>query len=173
MAVGASEVPSPLEEFPVTWRRVVTDPHGFFADMPQTGGLGPPTTFLAICAGINALGHLLVGFGLRGALWVFVGEVAGAFIAAALFVVIAQQLFAGRAGFEATYRVVAYASAPSVLFWMPFVGILAWLYGAYLIVRGLERIHGYDTTRAVLTLALGLVVLWLVTAMPTRGPGWF
>jgi hypothetical protein len=173
MAVGASEVRSPLEDFPTTWRRVLTDPDGFFADMPQTGGLGAPTSFLAICAGINALGHLLVGFGLRGALWVFVGEVAGAFIAAALFVVIAQQLFGGRAGFESTYRVVAYASAPSVVFWLPYLGMLAWLYGAYLIVRGLERMHAFDATRAVLTLALGLVVLWLVSAVPTRGTGWF
>jgi hypothetical protein len=173
MAVGASETRSPLEDFPTTWRRVVTDPNGFFADMPEVGGLGPPTTFLAICAGINALGHLLLGWGLRGALWIFVGEIVGAFLAAALFVVVAQQLFSGRAGFETTFRVVAYAAAPSVFFWLPLVAVIAWLYMAFLIIRGLERIHAFDATRAVLTVLIGFGALWLLTALRTRGPGWF
>jgi hypothetical protein len=173
MAVEASETRSPLEDFPTTWRRVVTDPDGFFATMPTTGGLGAPVTFLAICAGVNALGHLLLGWGFRGALWVFVGEVAGAFIAAAIFVLVAQQLFGGRAGFEATFRVVAYAAVPSVIFWLPFVGVLAWIYFAYLIVRGLERVHAVDSTRAVLTVVIGLVIVWLLGAARTRGSGWF
>jgi len=161
------------ERFVATWRRVLTDPHGFFADMPQTGGLPEPTAFLAVSAAVNAAGHLLVGWGVRGMLGVFVGQVVGAFIAAAAFVLIAQNLFDGRAGFEPTFRVVAFAAAPLVLFWVPLVGVVAWLYMAYLLVRGLEQVQAIDATRAVLTVLLGLGALWLLRAARAGGPVWF
>src|SRR2546425_472542 len=83
-----------------------------------------PATFLALCAAANALGHLLLGWGVRAVVGVFVGQVVGALVAAALFVLIAQHLFGGRAGFEPTFRVVAYAGAPLVIFWVPFFGLV-------------------------------------------------
>jgi hypothetical protein len=162
-----------IEGFPATWRRIVTDPHGFLAEMPETGGLGHPTAFLVVAAAANALGHLIVGTGLAGSLWVLVGQVLGGFLAAAVFVLIAQHLFDGRAGFEPTFRVVAYAAAPLVIFWVPMLGWIAWSYSAYLIVRGLERVQGVDTVRAVLTLVLGLGVLWLAGRARAGGPVWF
>jgi hypothetical protein len=164
---------SEVDTFVGAWRRIVTDPRGFLVDMPRAGGLGRPTAFLAICAGANALGHLLTGWGPAAAVWVLAGQVVGAFLAAALFVAIAQSLFDGRAGFEPTFRVVAYAAAPLVVFWVPFVGWLAWLYGAYLMVRGLEAVQRYDVTRAVLTVALGVAALWLVCGARTGGAVWF
>lgn len=171
MAVPESEARSAIEGFAATWRRVMTDPPGFFADMPETGGLAAPLTFLAICAAVNALGHLLLLAGVGGMIAVFVGHMIGAFVAAATFVIVAQNLFEGRAGFEPTFRVVAYASAPSVLFWVPVLGVLAWLYDAYLTVRGLERVHAIDTTRAVLTVAVGLgIVVLLGFALGGRWP---
>src|SRR5206468_2888473 len=48
MATMESEPRAGIEGFPALWQRVVTAPHGFFADMPQTGGLGEPTIFLAL-----------------------------------------------------------------------------------------------------------------------------
>lgn len=146
--------------FPDAWRRVMTDPQGFFAAMPETGGLQEPAVFLALCAAINAAGHLL-GWGLM-AVWVLVFQVVGAAIVAAILVLIAQHLFEGRAGFEATFRVVAYASAPSVVFWVPLLGALAGLYGVYLLIRGIERVHGFNTERAVLTVLLALLAVWLL-----------
>jgi hypothetical protein len=171
---GSETEGRPLAEaFVATWRRVMTDPRGFFADMPQAGGLGEPTGFLAICAAVSALGHLLVGWGLGGMVWIFAGQVIGAFLAAAVLVIVAQHLFEGRAGFEPTLRVVAYAAAPLVFFWVPFLGVMAWLYVAYLIVRGLEHVQGLDATRAVLTALLGLGALWLLSTVPAGGPAWF
>ena len=170
MAVGATEGRPWLEEFPVTWRRVVTDPQGFFAEMPETGGLGPPTTFLAICAGANAVGHLLVGWGVRGMIAVFAWQIAGSALLAALLVLVAQHLFHGRAGFEPTFRVVCYAAAPGVFAWLPGIGIIARLYGAYLVLRGIERVQGFDVTHAVLTLLIAIGVVWLLFA--ASGPIW-
>ena len=170
MAVPEPEVRTAVEGFAATWRRVTTDPQGFFADMPETGGLAAPLTFLAACAAINAVAHLLLFVGLGGMIAVFVGQLIGAFVAATTFVLVAQHLFEGRAGFEPTFRVVAYASAPTVFFWIPVLGVLAWLYAAYLTVRGLERIHRIDATRAVLTVAIGLGVVVLLGVAIGRHP---
>jgi len=88
--------------------------------------------------------------------------VLGAFVSAALFTLVSQHLFGGRGGFEPTFRVVAYAAAPTVLAWLPWIGTLAVVYGVYLTILGLERVQSYDVTRAVLTVGIGLAVMWLV-----------
>jgi len=173
MAETTFDARAVLDAFPATWRRVITEPHAFFADLPETGGLGGPAAFLALCAAANALGHLLMGWGLGGALGVFVEQLVGAFVLAALLVLIAQHLFDGKGGFEPTFRVVAYAAAPLVVFWLPVVGRIAWLYGAYLMLRGLERVQRLDATRAVLTLVLGIGALWLLGSLHAGGPVWF
>jgi len=140
----------------------MTDPHGFFAEMPQAGGLGDPGTFLLITGLLNAVGHLVLGSGIGGMLAWFVFHVVLAGVIAALFTVVAQQLFEGKAGFEPTFRVVAYATAPLVFSWVPFIGAVAGLYAAYLTMRGIERVHIMDTTRAVLTVVVGAVAIWLL-----------
>lgn len=148
--------------FVQTWQRVMTDPHGFFAEMPQAGGLNDPAVFLLITSGLNAVGHLIFGWGFGGMLAVFVSHVVLAGTAAALFTVIAQQLFEGKAGFEPTFRVVAYATAPLVFSWVPVVEVVARLYAAYLAMRGIERVQSVDTTRAVLIVVVGAVAIWLL-----------
>jgi len=161
-----------LEGFAVAWRRVMTDPAGFFADMPEAGGLREPTLFLVVCAAANALGHLLTGWGVYGLVVIFVAQVVAAFVGAAILTLVAQHLFEGRAGFEPTFRVVAYAAAPRVFLWVPFVGPLALAYSAYLIVLGLQRAHAIDAARAVLTLLLTVAVLWLLSVVRTGHVAW-
>ena len=173
MAATTSDFRATLEAFPATWRRVVGDPHAFFADLPETGGLGAPGAFLATCAALNALGHLLTGCGVGGALGVFVGHLIGAVVLAALLVLIAQHLFDGHGGFEATFRVVAYAAAPLVVSWVPLLGRLGWLYGAYLTLRGVERMQRLDTTRAALTVVLGVAAVWLIGSIRVNRTVWF
>ena len=50
MSAPSFDLPPPPppagSSFADTWRRVVTDPRGFFAEMPLAGGLGEPMTFL-------------------------------------------------------------------------------------------------------------------------------
>ena len=155
------------QSLPETWTDVVTDPAGFYAKMPETGGLGRPTAFLAACAGVHAAGHLLLGGGFRGLVGVFAIQLVGTFLVAVVAVLVAQHLFGGRAGFEPTFRALAYGAAPTVFSWLPLVGTLAALYAAYLAVRGLERVHAYDATRAVLTLLVSVVAVALV--LPRAG----
>src|SRR4029077_12630232 len=69
-----------IRDFPAVWQRVVTNPLGFFADMPETGGLQHPTVFLALCAALNAVGHLVLFAGVRGMVAIFVWQLVAAFI---------------------------------------------------------------------------------------------
>ncbi|MFB6282649.1 MAG: YIP1 family protein [Halobacteria archaeon] len=51
-------------------------------------------------------------------------------------------------GVDRTLRAVAYGSAPAVLSWIPYVGILAW-YGVYLTYVGTRVGHGLERWKAV------------------------
>ncbi len=162
MTTGEFEGSTHAEGFPVAWRRVITEPRAFFADMREVGGLSAPFAFLAICAALNGAGHVIVGWGVHGLVWVIVWQIVGAILSAAIFVLIAQHLFHGRAGFEPTFRVVAYAAAPTVFAWLPGLGAIAVIWTAYLTVLGLERVQAFDTTRSVLTVILGWAAVFLL-----------
>lgn len=162
MATSESGTRETLEGLVGTWRRVITEPHAFLADMPETGGLGEPLGFLAACAGVNAVGWLLTGGGIPGAIGVFVWVMVAAVLLAALCVIVAQNLFDGHGGFEPTLRVICYAAAPLVLLWIPVVGGATLVYAGYLVLRGVERVQKVDTTQAVLTLLVAVAVLWIL-----------
>ncbi|HEV7732530.1 MAG TPA: YIP1 family protein [Candidatus Binatia bacterium] len=164
------EMPPDAPPFADTWRSVMTDPRAFFAGMPTVGGLNDPLVFLAICAAINAAGVLLVTWSVFATIGAFIWTVAAGFILAAILTVVTQQLFGGRAGFEPVFRIVAYAMAPAVFFWLPRLGVLAWIYSWYLQVRGLERVQEFDATHAVLSVAVSAFVA-LVLGAGLRG--WF
>jgi hypothetical protein len=153
---------SAAASFIAAWRRVLTDPDGFFAEMPQTGGLNEPLLFLTVCAAIDAVGHMIVGLSVTALIGTFVLKMVAAFVLAALLTLLAQQLFEGKAGFEPVFRVVAYAAAPTVLAWVPRLGVVAVLYAWFLTFRGIERVQGFDAIRAVLTVAIAVAILLLV-----------
>jgi len=146
------------ESFPGVWRRVMSEPRQFFEDMPVTGGLQRPLVFLLICLAISAVGLLLIG-PRPWALWILLVGIVRAFVGALVLMVIAQQVFRGSGDYEATFRAVAYGSAPVALVWIPLLRPLFGLYAFFLIIPGLERVHGFDATKAVLTLFLAAIVL--------------
>jgi len=164
MSAPSFEVPPPGGGFPDTWRRVITDPRGFFAEMPLAGGLTDPVVFVAICAAVNGVGRLLITWSLWSLVVSLVGLVVAAFVAATVLTLVAQQLFDGKAGFEPTFRVVAYAAAPAVFFWIPRLAVIAWIWGLYLQIRGVERVHDLEPARAVLAIAVSAAVTWLLAA---------
>ena len=144
-----------IYSFAQVWKRVMTDPQGFFAEMPLTGGLPNPLIFVIISLAIAGMGTMVAnGGGLKGVLLILGGGLLQAFIGTTLLLLIARQLFAGTGDFEATFRVCAYAGAPAVLIWVPVVKFIAVLYGVYLLILGLQRAHGYDSVKAALTLLL-------------------
>ena len=96
--------------------------------------------------------------GPRGlALWIIVLGLVRAFVGAFVLMVIARQIFRGTGDYEATFRALAYASAPVALLWLPLIRPLVVLYSAFLIIIGLERVQGFDATKSVLTMLLGVI----------------
>jgi len=167
MSTPSFEIPPPPPAAPAmgfvdTWRRVMSDPRSFFADMEQAGGLQEPLAFLAVCAAVDAVGTLLMGWSIRGMIGTFVTVVAGGFVAAAVLTLVAQHLFEGRAGFEPMFRVVSYAAAPIAFLWVPRLWVIPLLYCWYLQIRGVERVQQFDATRALLTVAVKSAVLFVL-----------
>jgi hypothetical protein len=154
-----------FESFTGVWKRVTTEPRRFFEEMPVSGGLQNPVLFLLVCLAICALGFLLVGP--RGlALWIIVIGLVRAFVGSLVLMLIARQMFGGVGDYEATFRGVAYASAPVALLWIPFIRPLVGVYVLFLVILGLERVHSFDAVKATLTVVLGIIVLaavaWIV-----------
>jgi hypothetical protein len=149
-------------DFVTTWRQVMQDPAGFYATMPESGGLAEPMRFLATCAAIDAAGTFLVSWSVAAALWAFVVLVVAAVLLASALTLVTQQLFDGPAGFEPVFRAVAYGSAPAVVLWVPLLGGIACVYAWFLHVRGIERVQTLDAGRATLATTVAWAGLWLV-----------
>jgi hypothetical protein len=146
------------ESFTGVWKRVTTEPRSFFEEMPVSGGLQNPLVFLLVCLAISAVGFLVIGP--RGlALWILALGVVRAFIGALVVMVVARQVFRGTGDYEATFRALAYSSAPVALLWIPLIRPLVALYLLFLVILGIERVHGFDAGKAVLTLLLSFIAI--------------
>ena len=150
---------STAQGFTDTWRRVVTEPRAFFAEMPQVGGLRDPLLFLGLCAALNALGVMVWHMSLSAAIGTLLRSVLQGVVLAAVATLVAQQLFDGPAGFEPMFRVVAYAAAPLAVAWLPGLGVLAQVYAWLLAIRGVETVQRMDAAKAVMSVAIGVGLL--------------
>lgn len=170
MAAPEFDLNDPIASFSGTWRRVVLEPRAFFEELPRAGGLQPPLAFAALCLGFGGVEFLLFGGGLKGLLGLVVFGLLRLLIGAAIFVLIARNLFNGQGDYEATFRALAYSSAVAAAIGLPIIKYFAALYGAYLAILGLEKAHSLDTVRALLTLAAtavsGLVIVYALGLGP-------
>jgi len=148
----------PVNSFTTMWQRVMLEPRAFFEGLPAMGGLQGPLTFAAICLAIGGFGALIFALSLKPFLFVLVIGLVRLFIGSAIVAMIAQQLFDGRGDYEATFRVLAYSTAPIVFIGIPVLKYLAALYSLYMVVIGVAKAHSFDTVRAVLTVLLTAVV---------------
>jgi hypothetical protein len=72
---------------------------------------------------------------------VYVGSLALSFVEAG-FVHLFVKLFKGRGDYSATYKAIVYAGTPSILLgWIPFVGIIFYMYSFYLFLKGISKLH--------------------------------
>lgn len=159
-----------IYSFAQVWKKLMTDPQGFFLAMPLTGGLANPLVFATLCLLIAGIGFLVSGYGLRLSLALILWGIVRLFFGAALLLLIAWKLFEGKGDYEATFRALAYAAAPIVLLWVPIVKYGAALYTAYLLITGLQRAHAFDNVKAVLTVLVTMMVGFFL-ALSLGGPG--
>ena len=128
-----------LEEIPALAIKVITDPVGFYQDMPKSGGLINPLIFmvvLSLVAGVLSAVLSLFGLGVAGAMaggliaiiLVPIFVVIFGFIGAAIAYVI-WKMMGSQEDFETAFRCVAYTAAitpiTAVLSLIPYIGSLA------------------------------------------------
>jgi len=189
---GTSEeftLSNPVGSFAGTAREVLLRPIPFFRGMDRRGGFGGPLVFAVICAAIagiltglvTAIVNLALGNqGVGGAVGSFfgsailfpIGTVIGLFIGAGIYHLLVMLLIRPNSGFEATFRVLAYASALLLVSWLspvPILGalvsLLVGLYSIFLYVVGIREAHGTNTIRAVLVVVIPTVVLLLIVLL--------
>jgi hypothetical protein len=173
----------PVNSFIDTVRRVVLEPVGFFTSLPRSGSFVNPLVFALICIEISAiLGGLqgLIGVGVNQGLGNFIGSIIAAPIGGAIGLFIMTGILhllvmlvvgAGNSGFEATFRVAAYAAVVDLVSWIPLIGWLLSLYGVYLAVVGIREMHQTTTGRAALVVLIpvGVFLLLLLVGLLAAG----
>ena len=154
-------------------KTVLVKPSDFYQHMPTTGGYSPPLVFLMVCLGVSGIfATIMSGWDVFLFFKVIIAGVIFSFIGAAILHLVAQQFFEGKGGYEGVYRVVAYAGVVGLLSWIPVVGLFAGLYGLYLQIVGLEKIHQITPGQAVVTVLIALavyIIMALVVGVPSFG----
>ncbi len=155
-----------IKSFIEVVKTVVIKPEDFYQHMPTTGGFAPPVTFLAVCLGVSGIIAAIITGGNPFIFFkLLIFGLIFSFIGAGVLYLIAQKFFAGKGAYEGTYRVVGYAGAVSLLAWIPILGILAALYGFYLQMVGLEKIHGITRGQAVITILIAVAVYFIFSLL--------
>lgn len=183
---GDFNLGDPVQSFIRTAREVVLNPVGFFRSVPRQGSLVPPLAFALICSVIAAVLSGILGFlialiagnGIGSALGGLFGTIIITPIATAIGLFIGSGIYhllvillvkPSNAGFAATFRVAAYASALQLLSWLgaiPILGLLVLLavtvYNVILTVIGIREVHSTTTGRAAAVVLIPVVVFGIL-----------
>jgi hypothetical protein len=150
-------------------KTVFTTPSAFYQHMPRTGGFPSPLIFLAVCLGVSGIiTAIIAGGNFLLFLKFLIFGLIFSFIGAGILHFIAKQFFEGKSAYEGTYRLVAYAGVVNLLAWIPIVGFLAGLYGFYLQIVGVEKVHQVTTGQAVVTVLIAFAV-YIILAILVGG----
>ena len=175
-----------IPSFVQTVREVLFNPVNFFRSIRREGDFLNPLIFAIICAlitgvigGILRLIFTLVrGGGFGGALgslianiiFIPIGTAIGLFIGAAIYHLIVLLIVRpSHAGYEATFRAVAYASAVQAVAWLGFIPILGILvliavgiYNVVLSVIGIREMHATTTGRALAVVLIPVIIFLII-----------
>ena len=156
----------PIGSYWVVLKGATTDPRAFFRAMPTSGGYNAPILFALISFTVpgliagatqDNLALPFINLALMGGWAVFV------YVLHLVIVRFCQ----GRAGFEATFRVNAYASFVQLLQAIPSIilALAAFVYGTYLVVIGLSAVHRVpvrQAVKAIVLVMLGQIVVSMI-----------
>ena len=137
------------------WKQVLSKPSAFFTKMPTSGGYKEPLKFVLVCyipfaifAPFFDISYLELPALLLPPMALLIGLIT--VFAESIIVHAGVLIFArdNRDGFESTLRVISYAQATAVFVWIPIVGALISLYGIYIGIVGLVKVHKTTRIRA-------------------------
>jgi hypothetical protein len=160
-----------LRGFLGTARAVLLSPRKFFPSMPVEGGLLGPYIFFFLCTTFSFLVSLVLILVTGGEFspWTIVVMLAALgmpFFSAAILTLLFTKLLRTGGTYEATFRVICYASAVNLFAWIPdiFVILLFQFYEIYLSALGLSVVHRTSLGQALLVV-IGTLLTVSVTML--------
>jgi hypothetical protein len=154
--------------------KVITNPSGFYREMPKTGGLVEPLIFavaLGLVSGVITAILSIFSLGSASSIWVGLASIIlnpimvaiGSFIGAAIIFLI-WKVMGSQEPYETAYRCVAYASAITpvtvILGIIPYLGsILGLAWGLYLIVVASTEVHKILKKTALMVFGIIFILL--------------
>src|SRR5829696_4828746 len=178
-----------IPSFVETVREVLFNPVNFFRSIRREGDFLNPLIFAIICALITGvLGGILrliialisgEGFGaalgglIATIVFVPIATAIGLFIGAGIYHLLVLLIVRpSHAGYEATFRAVAYASAVQAVAWLAYIPILGILvaivigiYNVVLTVIGIREVHATTTGRAVAVVVIPVVIIGILLVL--------
>jgi hypothetical protein len=174
-----------------TMQEVLFSPTAFFRNMPVAKGMGSPLlygviiSFLGTTVGLLgqfALGGFMGSFsqveGMQGvnffqtaflliyAFFLPILVAIGLFIGSGIFHICLLIVGAGKRGFEATFRVVSYASSSQAFALVPFLGgIIIVVYNLVLWTIGFRESHQTTTGKAFIAVLLPMIIVSFFIAL--------
>ena len=149
-----------------TAKAVLLSPRVFFASMPVEGGLLGPYVFFLLCTMFSFLVSVALTLGTSKSLspWTLLVLFAALwmpFVSAAILNLLFTKLLGRSGSYEATFRVVCYASAVNLFAWIPeLLVILAFqFYEIYLSALGLSVVHRTSLGQALLVVIGALLTV--------------
>lgn len=134
--------------------------------------IGGVLAFIISLATGNGFGGSFVGL-VTNIIFIPIGTAIGLFIGAAIYHLLVLLLIRpSHAGYEATFRVVAYAAVLQLLSWLAFipilgilVGIAIGVYNIVLTVIGVREIHATTTGRAAAVVLIPVAVVGILAIL--------
>jgi len=180
-----SDLPEPLQPEPSgagllvgflkTAKTVLFSPRKFFSSMPVEGGLLGPYVFFLFCTMFSFIVSVCLTLAMSGTFspWIFLVMFAALwmpFISAAILNLLFTKLLRTGGSYEATFRVVCYASAVNLFAWIPdfFVILLFQFYEIYLSALGLSVVHRTGLGQALLIVIGTLLTVSVIITMLAR-----
>lgn len=184
-----------ISNFFMAVKTSVLSPRVYFNEIIDNGSWLEPFTFFSICASVYSLMSLATGFsfigliakanpdmplpsGMTSPLFFFIcflsyllAMMIGSFVLSFATTVLLNML-GGKAGFQATYRVMSACWVVLLVSWIPFVGPLLGLYFFVLAWIGLSKEHeipGWKSMLGVLGGSLGTTVVSVICCIVVVG----
>jgi hypothetical protein len=161
-----------MDNYVDTLKKVLTNPEGFYSEMPKEGGYQEPLTFAAINFAIfgllSGIVAVIKGAGAGSIVTVLVGALIGGIIGLFIFGIILFiffKIFGGSGGYEGTVRILSYSSAVQIFTWIPYIGGIIGLYSIWLNIVGGKHVHNLTTIKSAIAVLLPVVILLAIILM--------
>jgi len=164
-----------LKGFLATAKAVLLSPRKFFPSMPVEGGLMGPYVFFLFCTSFSFVASICLTLAMSGSIspWILLVMFAAMwmpFVSAAILTFLFTKLLRSPGSYEATFRVICYASAVNLFAWIPafLVILLFQCYEIYLSALGLSVVHRTSVAQALLVVVGALLTISVIITLLAR-----